>query len=117
MAKWRIGQTVYKDPNSTSDFVWDFAPKTNGGSAEISVYDASGGRDWLPLGESIASATTVIATGITEATGSRASTSSTVNVRLSGGTIGTSYNVTVRITTTGGSLIVDRSVSVSVRAE
>lgn len=81
-----------KDPNATLDFTWDWS-------------------DWLASGDSIASVSAVATTGITVANQTNTTTSHTI--WLSGGTAGTQYTVTSRITTAGGRTD-DRSVQIRV---
>ena len=89
---WYAGIIVAKDPDGVIDWRWEW-------------------EDWLSAGDSISSHTATPAVGITV-------DSSTINgtgidVVLSGGTAGTSYDVTVQITTAAG-LVDDRTVTLEV---
>lgn len=53
--------------------------------------------DWLEVGETISSATVTVATGLTLQ--SQSNTSTVVTVWLSGGTLGATYTVACRVTT------------------
>ena len=90
--KWHKGITVAKDPGATLDWRWDFA-------------------DWLGDGDAISSAVVTPATGIT--VDSDVADTTGVNVVLSGGTAGLSYDVTVQVTTAAG-LIDERTVTFEV---
>ena len=71
--------TVYvRDPNSVLDFQWDWSA-------------------WLQVSETISSHTIVVPAGITKDSSSNSGT--TVTAWFSGGTAGTAYDVTARITT------------------
>lgn len=96
-----------KDPDSTIDYLFDFAPNTNGRDAN--------GTDWLSTGESIASHTIEADAGITVVSSALSDSNRSVRVWLSGGTAGNAYNVTCRITTdTSPARIEDRSIVVEV---
>lgn len=73
--------SVVKDNNATLDYQWDWSA-------------------WLQAGETITMATITVQTGIVK--DSQSNTSSTVTVWLSGGTVGTTYKVDGRITTSLG---------------
>lgn len=76
------GKMVYhKDPQAVLDYLIDW------------------GR-YLPSGDVISTSTWTATTGITIASNSK--TSTTTTVWLSGGTAGTNYSVTNHISTTGG---------------
>lgn len=81
-----------KDPDSTVDYEWDWS-------------------DWLE-GDTIASVVWVVPAGITQTTQSNTTTAATI--WLSGGTDGTTYEVTCRITTAAGRTA-DRSARIPVR--
>lgn len=71
--------TVYvRDPNSVLDYLWDWSA-------------------WLQSGETISSHTISSPAGINVDSSSNSST--TVTAWISGGTTGTAYDVTCRITT------------------
>jgi hypothetical protein len=86
-----------KDPDATLDFVqsWD---------AWLDAIDG---------GDTITDAEWIIPSGLTEAAPSTVTTT-TATVWLSGGTAGTDYDVTCRITTDGGR-IDDRTIRIQVR--
>ena len=90
--EWCKGLVLPKDPDSTLDFRWGF-------------------EDWLVGGDTIDSFTVHPDPGITEAASVDDGTG--VTVWLSGGTNGTTYNVTVRVVTVGGRTV-DRSVGFKV---
>jgi hypothetical protein len=67
---------------------------------------------WLPAGDTISAAVSTPQSGITVV--STTNTTNTTTTTVSGGTAGTDYLVTVRITTTSG-LIDERSLLFAVR--
>lgn len=86
---WTPTLTLTHDPNASEIYQWDFT-------------------DWLD-GETLVNPPTVTAeAGITAAIYVVGST--TVDVRISGGTAGTTYTVTVRATSVTHSRIQDRTV-------
>jgi len=83
-----------KDPNSSGkDYVFDFAPLTNGQSGAVS--------DYLQAGELISTIVSVATNDplLNIDSSSITDTSTSVTVLLSGGTVNTYADVTVRITT------------------
>lgn len=90
--KWYDGLTIAKDPNSVLNYAWDFT-------------------DWLITGDSLSDHSVIADAGIT--VDSSAINGAYVDVVLSGGTVGTSYDVTVRVTTSNG-YVVDRTVIFSI---
>lgn len=90
--KWYKGLTVAKDPDSVLDWAWDF-------------------DDWLEDTDSLASKTVTAELGIT--VDSSSIIGDQVVVWLSGGTAGTSYDVTVRAVTSDGRTV-DRTVTFEV---
>lgn len=70
-----------KDPNAVLDYQWDWS-------------------EWLAVGETIASHTVTVPTGLT--LDSSTASTTTVTAWLSGGTAGTTYTVTCRVTTSAG---------------
>jgi len=92
-----------KDPDAVVDYLFDFAPLTNGRDLN--------GSDWLASGETISTHTIEATTGITVDSSSITDTNTSVTVWLSGGTAGTTYTVTCRITTSA-SRTEDRSMSI-----
>jgi len=80
-----------KGPNEGLDYVFDFAPLTNGREGAES--------DWLASGETISTRTITAETGITVDSSSITDTNTSVTVWLSGGTVGQEYAVDCRITT------------------
>ena len=88
-------RTTYytKDPNAVLDYVIDWS-------------------DWLGASETISSSAFTVATGLTK--DSESDTDTTAIVWLSGGTAGTDYLVTCRITTNQARTD-DRSVTIRVR--
>ena len=82
-----------KDPDAVLDYVFDWAPLTNG---------TAGATDWLAASETIVSTVITPETGITEDSNSITDSSTTVTVWLSGGTAGTDYNVACAIVTSDG---------------
>lgn len=84
---------VVKDPDSRLDFVVDWS-------------------SWLPSDDFIASAAASVQSGLTLHTQTYTSTQHAIWV--SGGTVGTEYNVTSRIETNGGR-IDERSFKIQVR--
>lgn len=85
--------TKTKDPDANLDYAIDWS-------------------DWLDTGDTIATSTWLVPTGLTAGTDSNTTTSATI--WLSGGKGGVSYLVTNRITTTAGRET-DRSFTVSVQ--
>lgn len=83
-----------KDPNSVLDYQRDWS-------------------DWLAtVDDTIATSTWIVPPGLTK--GAESKTDTTATVWLSGGTVGTSYDVTNRITTAGGRTD-DRTFRISIR--
>lgn len=85
---WYKGLSIEKDPDSVLDYVWDFT-------------------DWLASGDTVSSHVVVADPGITVESSSN--DSEKVTVWLSGGTPGSVYSVTVRVTTFQNR-VVDRTV-------
>jgi hypothetical protein len=81
-----------KDPNATLDYSVDWT-------------------NWLDT-DTIASVVWVVPAGITQS--SVSNTTKVATIWLSGGTTGKFYNITCRITTTGGR-IDDRTITITVR--
>ncbi|WP_432112848.1 hypothetical protein [Streptomyces sp. S1] len=81
-----------KDPDAVLDWVWDW-------------------NEWLDEGETILNSQFIASVGIT--VDSESSTTKTATVWLSGGTPGQVYQVTNRISTTGGRTD-DRSITIRV---
>lgn len=90
--------TYSKDPDSTLDYVFDWAAPPPG--------------PWLTDGETIEDFEVTVATGLT--LDSQSATDDTITVWLSGGTAGTRYTVACRITTSAGRTD-ERTFTVSVR--
>lgn len=88
-----IGSPI-KDPSAVLDYVFDWAPLTNGRAGATS--------DWLASGETISSKTVTAESGITVDSSSITDSSTSVTVWLSSGTAGSNYLVTCRIVTSGG---------------
>jgi hypothetical protein len=78
-----------KDPDSVLDYKFDFAASTNG----------TGTGDWLASGETIASRTVTVDTGLTKDSDSITDSNTSVTVWLSGGAAGTEYNVACEVVT------------------
>jgi hypothetical protein len=85
--------TFKKDPNAVLDYTFDWAPYLT------------------PIGDTIASVTWVLSTGLTKVSQSNTSTSATAFV--SGGVAGEKATLTCRIVTTGGRTD-DRSVTLKI---
>ena len=83
--------TFPKDPNAVLDFVFDWAPLTNG--------TTGGTSDWLASGETIATITITAETGLTVDSSSITDTNTSATVWLSGGTAGTTYSLACKIVT------------------
>ena len=77
----KIVSAPYKDPDSIIDYGFNWAA-------------------WLATGETIASSVWVITSGVTADSDDNDTT--TTSVTLSGGTVGTTYTLTNRITTSAG---------------
>lgn len=88
-----------KDPDAVLDYGTNWADPTAVGGA------------WLATGETITASQWVVDTGLTKDSDSHDDTTATV--WLSGGTVGTTYTVTNRITTTAGR-VDDRSLHIQV---
>lgn len=82
-----------KDPDSTLDYTVDWT-------------------QWMSSGDTIASVTWTVPSGITQVTSTNTSTKAIV--WLSGGTVGQSYQVRCRIVTVGGRTD-DRTITIIVR--
>jgi len=87
-----MAESFTKDPDAVLDYAWDWAGLTNGTTGARS--------DWLASGETIVSYTVTVPAGITK--DSESSTTSTVTVWLSGGTVGTYYTIACEIVTSEG---------------
>lgn len=83
-----------KDPDAVIDYLFDFAPLTNG-------RDPSG-TDWLGSGETIDSFVIEADPGITVDSSALTDSNRSVRVWLSGGTDGRDYTITCRATTNAG---------------
>lgn len=70
-----------KDPDAVLDYTWDWS-------------------DWLGADTITGAPTVTVPSGITKT--SQSNTTTTVTAWLSGGTVGTTYDVICRIVTTGG---------------
>lgn len=104
--QWVYDDAVqFKDPNATMDYAIDLA---SGGLNDGSSTDPG----WLQ-GDTINSVVWTAATGITVSTSSNTNTVATV--WLTGGTAGTDYLVTARVTTAAGR-IEDWSLLIKVRS-
>lgn len=90
------GDWIEKDPNAVLDYAVDWGAPLN---------------SWL-AGETIASVAWTVPAGLTQ--GAASNTNTVAQVRLSGGTVGQTYTVTCRITTSTGQ-IEDRSFRVVIR--
>jgi hypothetical protein len=95
---------VLKDPDAVLDYKFDWAASTNG----------TGSSDWLASGETIATKTVTVPSGLTKDSDSLADTNTSVLVWLSGGTAETDYEVICHITTSD-SRQDDRTLTVKVR--
>ncbi len=83
-----------KDPDATLDYVWDWTA-------------------WLADAETISTVTWLVPDGIDE--DSTSNTDTTATIWLSGGTLGSAYEITCRITTNQGR-IDDRSKRIIVKS-
>ncbi|HSG63285.1 MAG TPA: hypothetical protein VLA24_17810 [Pseudomonadales bacterium] len=92
-----------KDPNSILDYKWDWAALTNG----------TGSSDWLEAGETIVSYTVIAPAGITIDSDAVRDTNTSIEAWLSGGTVGSMYDVVCRIVTSSGRQD-DRTITVRV---
>jgi len=81
-----------KDPSAVLDYKYDWAALTNG----------TGSSDWLAAGETIATRTVTVETGITKDSDAITDANTSVTVWLSGGTAGTEYTVACLIVTSAG---------------
>lgn len=84
--------TFIKDPSSVLPYKFDFKALTNG----------TGESDWLGTTETISSKTVTAETGITVDSSTITDTSTSVTVRISGGTANHDYRVTCEIVTSAG---------------
>ena len=84
---------IYKDPDDRKDYIIDWS-------------------SWLEALDTIASVAWIVPTGINN--DAQSHTTTTATVWLSGGTVDMSYDITCRITTTGG-LVADQSFQVRMR--
>lgn len=91
-----MSKTVYKDPDAVLDYIFDWAPATNGRNSRL--------EDWLDVanGETISSHSVSADTGITVDSDSRIDSDTAVVVWLSGGAEHARYKVTCQITTNQG---------------
>lgn len=97
-----------KDPGDILDYVFDFAPLTNGRVGADS--------DFLESGETIDTFTVAVDAGIAKDSDSKTNTNTSITVVLSDGTAGEKYRVNCEIVTQGGSLVrtVQRSMMIKV---
>lgn len=96
--------TYKKDPDAVLDYKFDYKPMTNG----------TGGRtDWLGASETITSHTITADPGITVGVNTITDSSTSVTVWLSGGSAGSSYDVTCQISTSDGRTD-DRTITIAV---
>lgn len=84
--------TYTKDSDAVLDYKFDWKSASNG----------RGFTDWLTSAETISSTTITEDAGITVDSSSITDTSTSVTVWLSGGTVGTDYNVACKIVTSAG---------------
>lgn len=89
-------KTFYKDPDAVKD------------------YDVDWGAGWLVDDDTISASTWTVPTGITKASDSH--TDTRAKVWISGGTVGSSYVLTNRVTTTQGRTD-DRSITIKIREQ
>ena len=92
-----------KDPDAVLDYKFDWKTNSNG----------RGFTDWLDTSETIASFVITPDAGIAVNSSELADTSTSVIVWLSGGTAGTTYSVSCRITTSAGR-VDERTITISV---
>lgn len=85
-------QKFIQDKDAVLDYRWDWAPLTNG----------YGSSDWLGADEIITDHTVTAESGLTVDSSELVSTATAVLAWLSGGTVGTVYDVTCHITTSQG---------------
>jgi hypothetical protein len=83
-----------KDPDATLDYKFDFAPLENGQDADSNWLD----RNSSPV-EQISSYVITVESGITVVKDALSDSNTSVTVWLSGGTVGSIYNVACKITT------------------
>lgn len=85
-----------KDPDAVLDYVFDWAPQTNGREGADS--------DWLAAdsGETITSYVMTVETGLIKDSDSLTDDDTSVTVWLSGGAEGQDYSVACKITTSAG---------------
>jgi len=91
-----------KDPAAVLDYTFDWAALTN----------ETGKSDWLASGETISSYTVTAGTGIIK--DSDSNTTTTVTVWLSGGTVGTRYDIVCQIVTSS-SRTDERTITIAVQ--
>lgn len=99
--RWYKGLVVEKDSSDVLDWKFDFAGLTNASAAEIAAALDEGFvlTDWLQAGETIATRTVTVDAGLTKDSDSITDTNTSVTVWLSGGTVGTVYEVACKIVT------------------
>lgn len=86
--------TKEKDPDEILDYVFDFAPNTNGRSGAST--------DYLDSGETISSHSVTVPAGATLDSSAAILTNTAVRAWISGGTPGTTYRVLCQVVTTDG---------------
>lgn len=100
-----MSKTYEKSPNGELDWLFDWRSGTNG----------NGGSDWLASGETILSYTITADDGITVDSDGLTNSNTSVQVWLSGGTVGQSYDVNCAISTTNSPTRVDdRTITIRV---
>jgi hypothetical protein len=100
--------TYTQDPDATLDYKFDWASLTN----------SHGGSNWLAANETIVSACLLADSGITLSGSSIDDASTTVSFWISGGTVGLTYNVVCRISTSNSPARKDdRTMSIRIRGQ
>ncbi len=92
MPDWKQGLVVQKDPDAVLDYRFDWAALTNG----------NGVSNWLNSGETILSQVVVVSAGLTKDSDQLADSNTSVQVWLSGGSMGIEYSLACLIVTSEG---------------
>ncbi len=93
-----------KDPNEILDYKFDLANKANGGTLD----------NYLAVGETILSFTTIIETGLTEDSSGITDSNTSITIWLSGGVALEDYVVEANIVTSAGRTV-SRSIIIECR--
>jgi hypothetical protein len=93
-----------KDPAAKLDYLFDWAPKTN----DVGL------SDWLEEGETISTYEVTVPTGLTLVSHAKIKNNTAIVAWVSGGTLGNTYDLTCKITTTPNGRIDLRTIHIKI---